>query len=749
MGPHWMTSASPGVLVERLALNSAQKDAVVYDEGPQLLLAGAGTGKTRVLTAKIAYLVEECGIPAQRIFAATFTNKAANEMKERVEKLIGTPCAGLWIGTFHSLCARVLRREAGRLGYTNSFSIYDTTDQMSLVKKVMERLGMDERTILPRRLLNIISSHKNACRSFEELDGTGRSYHERIRIQAYGEYQRALRAASAMDFDDLITNAVYLFRANPDVLAAYRDRFSYMLVDEYQDTNESQFRLVKLLAQGNQRIFVVGDDDQGIYGWRGARVENILSFEREFPGARVFKLERNYRSTKAVLDFANAVIGANARRKGKVLWTERAENHDVVVTRYVDDRQEAHEVAARASALVSQGVAAGDIAVLFRTNAQSRAFEDAFRKRDMPYVLVGGTSFYERKEVKDCFAYLRLLVNPKDDISCGRVVNVPVRGVGARSQQKLAARAYDTGRSQLEVILAQDYPEIEGRAAKGLRRFGDTMSELRRSMEKEAPLALVMTRMLAETGYMDSLEQEETEEARGRIENVNELLNVIVAWNEENADRSPSAFLEEMSLATDVDSWQRTGEAVNLMTLHAAKGLEFRAVFLVGIEEGLLPVRQNMDDDLMVEEERRLLYVGITRSMGILECSHAGERMRFGTITPMKRSRFLDPVPQSLYRSESRDFSFGSTERAVHRRVVRGSAKPVRTAREPSREPHYDEFSQDTIQYRMGQMVRHKTYGSGKVLSISGFGADMRLAVLFGDGVRRRLMAKFANLEAV
>ncbi|MBD3392479.1 MAG: AAA family ATPase, partial [Chitinivibrionales bacterium] len=436
--------SDPRSVLDRVLLNPQQKKAVVCDAWPQLVFAGAGTGKTRVLTAKIAHLIESRKAHPNHIFAATFTNKAAAEMRGRVEQLAGISCAAMWIGTFHSMCARILRQQGHRLGYTSSFSIYDKDDQLTLLRKIMKSLEVDERTMQPRHALNVISMHKNKCVPPDELSGTGKGYYQQEIIRVYAEYQKALKDQQAMDFDDLITNTVYLFRRERAVLSRYHDMFAYILVDEYQDTNVSQFNLVKLLAAGHGRVFVVGDDDQSIYGWRGAEVENILGFEDHFPGATVFTLEENYRSTGSILSFANAVIAANPRRAPKQLWTGEGEGANVVVARYGDDRQEAEGTVRRVRELSGTGHKLGDMAVLFRTNAQSRAFEEAFRKANLPYVLVGGVSFYERKEIKDCLAYLRLLVNPRDDVSCERILNVPSRGIGAKSREGLAHTARQT-----------------------------------------------------------------------------------------------------------------------------------------------------------------------------------------------------------------------------------------------------------------------------------------------------------------
>ncbi len=753
-------------ILERIILNEVQKNAVVCDEWPQLVFAGAGSGKTRVLTAKIAYLIEEKEVFPSQIFAATFTNKAAREMKNRIEELLGMPCTGLWIGTFHSLCVRILRREASRLDYSSSFSIYDTSDQLSVIKSIMKDLQIDERTIPPRRLLNAVSNYKNDCMPPDEIAATADNFYQEELAKVYERYQKALKKQQAMDFDDLISNTVYLFQKNPDVLTQYQRIFQYILVDEYQDTNASQFKLVQMLGMAHQHIFAVGDDDQSIYGWRGARVENILTFENLFPGTRVFKLEENYRSTPYVLDFANAVIKVNQGRSEKALWTRRHSGEPVTMLHFRDDRQEAQGVANKIQALISGGIKGGDIAILFRTNAQSRSFEDILRRRNIPYVLVGGTSFYERKEIKDCIAFLRLMVNPKDDVSCERIINVPARGIGAKSLEVIQTNAGKNQKSLLETILTGHFEGISSKAAKGLEEL-KTVYSLLIDLQKagESPPEL-LRQTLTLTGYVDALESEDSPESQSRLENINEFTNAVAIWSQENPDSSMERFLEEISLSSDVDQWQGAHDSVNLMTLHSAKGLEFEEVFLVGLEDGILPSRQNFDDRAKLEEERRLLYVGITRAQRRLYCSFADQRWRFGSIVPMMMSRFLTVVPGEQYKIEdlSRTFDFAGQAPPAQQPVSPGAAmktgrysprqlstrkraevKPRVSPKKPV--PELDQFSQEEVQYRMGQVVTHKTYGQGKIISISGFGPDMRLTILFHDGTRKKLMAKFANLE--
>ena len=728
--------------VSTVILNQVQLEAVAHDGGPQLVFAGAGTGKTRVLTAKIAYLIQKKNIAPANIFAATFTNKAAREMQRRVEAIVGIGCMGLWIGTFHSLCARILRREAPFIGYTPSFSIFDSDDQLSLIKKTMKDLKIDERTMPPRMALHSISNYKNACVPWQDLEGKQTGFFEQELIRIYCAYQKSLLKQQAMDFDDLIVNCVYLLRSHEELLQKYQRLFKHVLVDEYQDTNRAQFTLVKLLALAHGNIFVVGDDDQSIYGWRGAEIENILSFEKVFPGTATFKLEQNYRSTKAILEFANAAILPNSRRSPKQLWSSHEGGEKVTVMRFRDDRHEADSIGDAVKGTIDSGVKGGDVAILFRTNAQSRLFEESLRKRRVPYVLVGGTSFYERKEVKDCLAYMRLLANPMDDVSCLRIVNVPPRGIGDKAREVLMDRAAASGRSILRTILDDKESGAGGRAEKGISELHTIFSLLIDLNERQESPHEILRQTLMLTGYLDMFDADDSEEARGRIENVNELTNALAVWSGENPGKGLSAFLEEITLATDVDKWKKSDETVNLMTLHCAKGLEFKYVFIVGCEDGILPSRQNFDDESKIEEERRLLYVGITRAIESLKIAWADQRMRFGSIMPGMPSRFLRPISLELY-------SFNDASAFVDNREVtlsRAASQLSQSKRPPSSASDSD-FSQETVQYRVGQRVVHKLYGQGKILSLSGFGVDLHMTVLFSDGTHRKMMAKFANFE--
>ncbi|MDG5813826.1 exodeoxyribonuclease V subunit gamma [Chitinispirillales bacterium ANBcel5] len=743
-------------VLDTMVLNKVQREAVEYIEGPELVFAGAGTGKTRVLTAKIAYLIS-LGVSAGNLFAATFTNKAAREMRQRIESILGVPAQGLWIGTFHSLCARILRREAAAINYTSSFTIYDSSDQLSIVKKLLKEFDIDDRTMPPKYLLSIISNYKSSCISPTELENRAQGFRDRETAKLYRAYQRTLSSNQAMDFDDLIANTVYLFRENESVLKKYQNLFNYVLVDEYQDTNTAQFKLVYLLSRAHKKIFAVGDDDQSIYGWRGAQIDNILSFENHFPLTRIFKLEQNYRSTKSILDFANAAISPNVNRSVKNLWTDRSIGETVAVNRYRDDRQEADSVAEKTKLLLDK-MKGTDIAVLFRTNAQSRVFEEAFRKKRIAYVLVGGTSFYERAEIKDCLAYLKLLVNPRDNASFERILNVPARGLGDKARKGLIDLATKHKKRLLETVLHCDCSSVGTRAQKGLtqlKELFELLLDLNNSGEKPHEL---LNQVLQLSGYMDMLTQQESEEAMGRMENINELLNAMAYWSTENPQSPLSAFLEEVTLASDVDVWNPEDNSVNFLTMHSAKGLEFRHVFLVGLEDGIIPSRQNLDDDEKIEEERRLFYVGSTRAMEQLDCSYVDQRRRFGEILPSEPTRFFNDIAKELFSFSDNTSNFSAMfgSKRLFSGVQPASKLPAskpRTAFQKAQDtvrkakPQYDEFSQETVEFRMGQTVVHKSYGRGKILGISGFGEDLKLTVLFNDGSRRKLMAKFANFQ--
>jgi DNA helicase-2/ATP-dependent DNA helicase PcrA len=746
-----------GSILDKLVLNSVQRDATAYNDGPQLVFAGAGTGKTRVLTAKISFLIEN-GLPPAGIFAATFTNKAAREMRSRVEEFLNRSCNGMWIGTFHSLCTRILRNESAAIGFRSAFSIYDTDDQLVLIKRVLKALEIDDRSVSPRFVLGKISRLKNNCITPKDAASAAVGYSEQELVNIYKAYQRSLTEQDAMDFDDLIMMTVLLFKGKPEILQKYQNLFKYYLIDEFQDTNASQFELVKLLAKSSGKIFAVGDDDQSIYSWRGAQVRNILSFENEFMNTRVFKLEQNYRSTKPILDFSNAVISENANRTPKQLWSERKIGEKVVVTRYRDDRQEAESVAVKIKKLIDNNTRGTDIAVLFRTNAQSRSFEESFRKYKIPYVLVGGMSFYERMEIKDCLAFLRLLVNPRDAISFERIYNKPARGLGEKAMETISEKASVLKLSLLETLLVVNPDEFGSRSKSGFAELRSVF-ELLISMykSKDSPVE-ILKQALDLSGYWKSLKMEASVENESRCENIEELGNALAIWEKENPGKELSAFLEEVALVSDVDSWDKKDLAVNMMTMHSAKGLEFKNVFLVGIEDGIIPSKQNFDDESSIEEERRLFYVGATRAIDTLECSYAERRLRFGQVQLEMPSRFLEAIPPALYQFNNSSFVFDEerpiTESSRVRQIPLAAGNFKKVMNRPPVEQHdfepppsYSNYSQETVEFRIGQHVNHKVHGHGRILSISGFGDDMKITVLFNNGKRLKMMAKFAAFE--
>ena len=738
------------------SLNPVQKETVLYDGGSTLVFAGAGTGKTKVLTSKIAWLLKEKGLRPNQIFAATFTKKAATEMKERVAAAIGQSIDGLWIGTFHSLCSKILHIEAEKLGFTRNFTIYDTSDQNTLLKSVMKEMEIDQTRYPPRNTLGMISSHKSRFELPDNLFERQNSFTDKKFIELYAGYQNALKKSNAMDYDDLLLYTLLLFEENVDVLERYRNYFKFILVDEYQDTNTVQFNLVHILSGGKTPVFAVGDDDQSIYSWRGAQIDNILQFEERFPNTRVFKLEQNYRSTEQVLNFANTMISACVKnRSGKKLWTNAKNGAPVKVCNYSSDLQEAQRVCEEITDAINNGQNPSEIAILYRTNAQSRLFEQNLQGK-VRYVVVGGMQFYERKEIKDILAYLKFLVNPKDDVSFLRILNVPARGIGATSQEKIVSEAARQGVVCGDLLLSGKAEKLlSSKAAKGVEELRKIVENLLKTM-KTATAKELITQVLEETAYIKILLEEKTEEAIERAENVKELVNAVSYWQMKNPEGAIGEFLEEITLASAIDNTDDSAEAVNLMTFHTAKGLEFDKVFLVGIEDGILPSAMSQDDKSKLDEECRLFYVGITRAKKELSCSFVLRRMLFGGIKPMRVSPFLEKVPVNAYKmfnfaNEYDNFSFSQRNNA-------GNLPPKVFSYENKRQN--DDFVEKRVyvaddgagfesgkKLRVGVMVRHKTLGTGRVLNLSGFGDDERVTVLFDGGVRKQLMTQIAKLE--
>ncbi len=703
-------------------LNEAQREAVLATEGPVLVVAGAGSGKTRVLTHRIAHLVTACGVKPQEILAITFTNKAAGEMKERLEGILGDIAPRMWVMTFHAACGRILRREAPRLGYRSNFTIYDSADQVRLVKQCLEELDRDPKRFVPRGIHTQISNAKNQLIGPDEYKTRVASFYDQTVADAYALYQRRLFTSNAVDFDDLIMLTVDVLERFPEALERWQKAFRYVLVDEYQDTNHAQYRLLQLLAGKHKNVFAVGDPDQSIYAFRGADIRNILEFERDFPGGRLIALEQNYRSTNAVLRAANAVITHNRERKPKNLWSELGEGDPVRVLEVEDEHAEARFVAAEVASLIDEGFAGSEIAVFYRTNAQSRVLEDVLVRQEIPYQVIGGPRFYERAEIKDAIAYLQVIDNTYDAVSLTRIANRPRRGIGDASLARLQTFADSQGISVWEALDRADEAGVGAAPLKAVGRFR-TLMQSSMAGALELPVPELLERVLDKSGYLESLEAERTVEAQGRIENLLELVGVAREYQAQAEEPALSEFLQQISLYSDQDDLSEERSLVSLMTLHNAKGLEFRAVFLIGMEEGVFPHSRSIEEQGL-EEERRLAYVGLTRAKERLTLTHASSRSLWGARGFNLPSRFLDELPQEeIERDRLRPASwsgYGAPTVAVRRG---GPALAT------------------------GDSVRHSTLGEGVITRMD---ADGTVTVRFaGDGVERRLMLDYAPLEKV
>jgi DNA helicase-2/ATP-dependent DNA helicase PcrA len=735
------------------ALNPAQAEAAAHVHGPLLVLAGAGSGKTRVLTTRIANLIERHGVPPDRIFAVTFTNKAAGEMKERIGRLLARDPSGLWIGTFHSLGARMLRRDAELLGFTRQFSIYDQADSVALVKRLLERLGHSPKTFTPKAVQSVISSARNRMQGAEELRAS--SPFDRlaqVAAEVYDAMGPALKAANAMDFDDLLLLPLQLFREHPDRLAYYQHKFQFVLVDEFQDTNRAQYELIRLLGtHGN--VAAVGDDDQSIYGWRGAEVRNMRDFQRDFPGTRLVRLEENYRSTRMVLDAANGVIAENTGRIGKVLRTSRQGGESLTLVAAADERDEAEWVARE---LVRRQAAAdwtyAEMAVLYRTNAQSRAFEEAFRRAGIPYRIIGATSFYARREVKDLLAYLRLAANPDDDEAFLRAVSAPKRGIGESSLATLAAQAAAWQRPLLDTASRADtITELRPNVRGVFRDFASALARLHEASASWTP-AQLLEEIIRITDYETWL-RAEGPEGLERWDNVRELVASAANWSEVIAPDDEGTplerFLAEAALVSANDNIAGDERGVTLMTLHTAKGLEWPVVVMAGLEEGLFPLARSMEQEDGLEEERRLAYVGVTRAKDKLYLSWARARRRGGELRPGAPSRFLRAIPPEVL-DEQRTSALWSP--SWDDRPAGGSRRPSWAVDAPAAAraaPVVEEASQDAPRYVKGERVRHRRFGSGTIQGLRGAGRDLKVSVTFEDpdvGTKELLVA-YAGLE--
>ena len=777
------------------ALNEPQRQAVMATDGPLLILAGAGSGKTRVLTHRTAYLIEECGVNPYNIMAITFTNKAAGEMRERIDQMVGYGSESIWVCTFHSTCVRILRRYIDRLGFGTNFTIYDSDDQKTLMKDICKRLEIDTKMYKEKMFLSAISSAKDELIDPIEFETRAAGdYVKRKQAQVYREYQQALKQNNALDFDDLIMKTVELFKLDKEVLASYQDRFRYIMVDEYQDTNTVQFKLVSLLAAKYRNICVVGDDDQSIYRFRGANIRNILSFEETFPGAKVIKLEQNYRSTKMILDSANEVIRNNTGRKDKTLWTENEVGERPVFREFSSSFEEAEWIVRD---IVKRGGPWKDYAILYRTNAQSRIFEEKCVAYNLPYRLVGGVNFYQRKEIKDVLCYLKTIANGRDDLAVQRIINVPKRGIGAMSVARVNMFAMENDMSFYEALeRAQAVPGI-GKAALKIGVFTDQISEFRKMLKEETPIKDVIEAILDKTGYRDELKEEGEVEAESRMENIEELINKAVSYWESAEEPSLSAFLEEVALVADIDSMDESEDRIILMTLHSAKGLEFPYVYLAGMEDGLFPSMMSlMEGPEALEEERRLCYVGITRAEKRLTLTAAKSRMIKGQVQPERTSRFIDEIPDvCLERPDQDDSKTGWKKMAdAYRNLPEeaglpwakasgadGKAADGHTGRFQNRPAGVSLFGQKSdayknpyasgtsaapkntptfgkaftvekpksLDYSEGDRVHHMRFGDGTVKSIADGGKDFEVTVDFDHATigTRKMFASFAKLK--
>jgi DNA helicase-2/ATP-dependent DNA helicase PcrA len=714
------------------SLNSVQRKAVLCTQGPVLVLAGAGSGKTRVLTHRVAYLLEQKGVKPWQILAVTFTNKAANEMKERISKIAKGLGNQVWIGTFHSICARILRIEGERLGFGRNFLIFDRQDQASFIKSIMNEINISPKRYASEAVLARISGAKNLFISPEEYNSTAKDSFEETVALVYSHYQKRMKENNTMDFDDLLVNVIHLFEQFPQVLNNYQNRFRHILVDEYQDVNRIQYLLLRMLASKHRNLCVVGDDDQSIYRWRGADIRNILEFERGYPDCKVFHLEQNYRSTQNILNAANSVVRNNFRRREKVLWTKK-EFGEKVTSFEVDDETSESLLLVEIikNELTQYGRNFCDFAILYRTNAQSRVLEEALRSAGIPYVLVGGVRFYERKEIKDVLSYLRLICNTQDSISFKRVINFPLRGIGEGSLAKLVKFAHEQSISLFEAAgRIEEVTAIAPRIRTNIAEFFTLISKYNSIKSEFSPGELARA-LVEEIGILKTFKEIGTEESSARAENVRELLSAIVNFTQKVKKATLEDFLEEVSLITDIDSWDDKSNAVTLMTLHSAKGLEFPVVFITGLEEGLFPLKNALNSIDELEEERRLFYVGATRAKEKLYLSWAAQRMRFGERCNSLPSRFIKEIaPEFLAQQNLRKFYQSRTYPPDVEKM-----------------PAYEDFSQEVREIFVGCEVRHSQFGVGKITTMEGRGENLKITVNFYDHGEKRLVVKYANLE--
>ena len=759
-------------------LNDKQYEAVVNTEGPCLVIAGAGSGKTKVLTHKIAYLIDEKGVLPWNILAITFTNKAANEMKERIEGLVGDVAKDIWMGTFHSVCVRILRRFIDRIGFDSSFIIFDTSDQRTLIKACIKNIGLDDKMFTDRSVQSEISNAKNEMLEPDQytLRANGDFRKEKIAL-VYEMYQKRLKENNAIDFDDIINYTIKILMDNPDVLEYYSDKFKYVLVDEYQDTNKSQFTLVTLLASKNGNITVVGDNDQGIYSFRGADISNILNFERDFPGTKIIKLEQNYRCTGNILKAANSVIKNNEVKYKKQLWTENDVGNLPKVYSAKNEYDEGTYIATQIEHLRrEEKYNYSDFAILYRMNTQSRAIEEILRREGIPYKIIGGLKFYERKEIKDVISYLRLIQNPSDNISLKRVINEPKRGIGKTSLDNIEKLAEDTGISMYEIIKNADQYGLN-RVFLNSREFVNVIEELRNKKD-DMKISELIKETLNKSGYTKALEEENTIEAENRIENLDEFLTVAIEFEDESAENKLSDFLEGITLSSDIDNMEETDDSVTLMTLHSAKGLEFPVVFLVGMEEGIFPGYKSISEPKELEEERRLCYVGITRAKKNLFLTCSKQRTIFGSTSCNPISRFLKEIPEELldgydevfgenqennrFEDSKYSWTYGSKDNGniktykIDKKEQVSAASNVTGFAFRTAESFLNSIGKkasnsnvDLSQYKAGVRIFHKKFGEGTISTVEPEGEDLKVDINFDKVGHKRLMAKYANLEVI
>lgn len=752
------------------SLNEQQHKAVTHTTGPLLIVAGAGSGKTRVLTYRIAYLLQQFKAAPNEILALTFTNKAAREMKERITNLIGDKAKKLWMGTFHSIFSKILRFEAEKIGFGSDFTIYDNKDSEVVIKQILQELNFDPKEIKPRTIYNKISDAKN-----ELIDPD--TYQKRfvsstlddITARVYTIYAKRLKQSNSMDFDDLLVKPIQLFEENPDILEKYQDRFKFILIDEYQDTNHAQYKVTRMLADKYKNICVVGDDAQSIYSFRGADISNILNFKEDYENAVQVPLEQNYRSTKSILQCADSIIKKNTKQLDKTLWTDKEYGDSITLLENFDERDEANRVADYINTLkLRHGYKNNEFAILYRTNYQSRVFEESLRRKDIAYQLVGGLSFYQRKEIKDVLAYLTLLVNPHDETNLLRIINEPSRGIGNKSIQDLLKQARNESRTVWSILQNVEDSNVYKPAKVRIREFVDMINLLRNNLENGAGISEVTKAIMEQSGYMKALVEENSQESMMRRENILELQNAISYYENGNKKPSLSAFLQEISLITDTDKFDESKPAVTLMTVHGSKGLEFPVVFIVGLEENLFPVGARDNFDVDIEEERRLFYVAITRAEERLYFSHCRSRYKFGEELRQMRSRFLDEVDSGVVRTETgatinqkQDRYSMDSSSSGRSRQGSGSGsnsgtrveydwKQSHRSNSPFTETtiHYD-YSDGSDPFQVGVQVMHKKFGQGKIISRSGTGNDSKVVVFFKKRGQKKLMLRAAPLQVI